>query len=279
MIQRLDHHHGGALAHDESVTIAIERTRRPHRLLAEAGRQRASRREAPEADLVERRFGAAGEDDIRLAGPDHAHRIADRLHTRGTGRHGTAERPAEPVLDRNLAGCQVGQEERNGERRQAPHAARLADSHRLRQAGKSADARGHDGSGPLALLLRFRRPSCFGERLVRGDHRHLDEAVHLPQFLVRHRALGIEAAFRIFGHVLDGPADLGGQLTGDIVAEAAKPGAPADQALPHQFLPTTQWRHNANTGYHHSKRHLTFLSLTGTSRATSLKPFIFRHTC
>src|SRR6478609_10707477 len=61
VLKRLDHHHAGALAHDETVAIAVIGTRGALRLIVEVGGQRPAGCEAGNGQAAHRRFGTSGE--------------------------------------------------------------------------------------------------------------------------------------------------------------------------------------------------------------------------
>ena len=121
VLELLDHHHAGALAHDETVAIAVIGARCALGLIVEIGRERPAGSEAGDCQTAHGRFGAASEHHIGIAERDQPRGIADGMRTRRAGGDHGMVRTFQPMLDRDIAGREIDQASRNEER---AHAAR-----------------------------------------------------------------------------------------------------------------------------------------------------------
>src|SRR5207237_967697 len=75
MLELLEYDDAACLAHHEPVTLAVERTTRPLRIVVAPG-ERAHRPEAGDPALVDRGLGAAAEHDVRPAAPHLVRAVA-----------------------------------------------------------------------------------------------------------------------------------------------------------------------------------------------------------
>ena len=85
VLQFLEHHHTGTLAHDEAVTVLVIGARPPGGLVVELGGQRLAGDEAGDADAADRRFGTTRHHDVGVIERDEARRVADRVRAGGAG--------------------------------------------------------------------------------------------------------------------------------------------------------------------------------------------------
>ena len=122
MLVDLEHHAARALAHDETVAIAIIGARGLLRPIVESGRKRLAGGKAGNADAVDRRFRAARDHDIGVFERDDARRIADRVRAGRTGRDDGMIGSLETMHDRDMAAREIDQAAGNEERRDAARA-------------------------------------------------------------------------------------------------------------------------------------------------------------
>ncbi len=90
MVQRFDHQHAGAFAHDETIAAGVEGAGGFFRPVAEAGGECARRRKATEADLVDAGLRAPADCHIGFTGADQAaprRRSPGRLRRRPSPAH------------------------------------------------------------------------------------------------------------------------------------------------------------------------------------------------
>ena len=180
VLELLEHEHGGGLAHHEPVALVVERARRMLRIVV-APRERAHRVEAGDADLGDRRLGAAGEHHVRAAEADRVHRVADR-HVRRRARGALAhQRPLRPELDRDPACAHVRNDRRDRERAHAVGAAREQHVVALLVGLQPADARRDRRAEPRGVGGDL--DAGVGLGLARRGDDHLREAVHAPRGL------------------------------------------------------------------------------------------------
>ena len=112
VLERLDHDDPAALAEDEPVAVAVERARGVLRVVVPL-RQRAHVAEGGDAHRPDRRLGAAGEDDVALAGLDQPERVVERDHRRRAGGDLGHHRAGQPVLHRQHAGAHRARQRRD----------------------------------------------------------------------------------------------------------------------------------------------------------------------
>ena len=106
VVELLEHDAACAFAHDETIAIAVIRTRGLLRPVVEARRQGAAGAKARQRKAIDRQFGAAGDHHIGVAKRDQPAGVADRVRA---GRAGGDDRviwALEIVGDRNLAAQQ-----------------------------------------------------------------------------------------------------------------------------------------------------------------------------
>src|SRR5213078_1393777 len=82
------------LGDDEAVAAGVERAARALGLVVEAGRERAHRAEAPDAEQAHRRLGAARQHDVLPAVADQHGALADGVRPRGASARGRVVRAA-----------------------------------------------------------------------------------------------------------------------------------------------------------------------------------------
>ncbi len=116
MLKGFDHQQARALAHDKTVTPAVERPRRALRGVVVTARECPRCRKTGQTDAVDAGFRAATHSNVRFAGADQARRIANRLNTRGARRHRRTQRPLEAVLNGYVTCREIDQKRRNGKR-------------------------------------------------------------------------------------------------------------------------------------------------------------------
>ena len=155
------------------------------------GDEPAHRAEAGEDEGDDRRLGAAGEHDVRLAAADRRRCLADR----GRARRARGDRrevlPLEAELDRDLPARRVDEHGRDEERRDAVGAALGEDLLLLRDRRDAADRRpDEDPDARCVDVLESR----VVPRLLRGGDGEQDVAVHPPRLLRRDEVAGVEAA-------------------------------------------------------------------------------------
>ena len=135
----LEHHDGGALAHDEAVAAGVVGPRGGGDVVV-AGGQGLHLREAGERQRVDRGLGATGDDDVGATRADHVVARAHRLRAGGAGRDGGVGAGARAELERDVAGRGVRHEHRDGEREDPAHALLLEDVPLVEQGPHAADA-------------------------------------------------------------------------------------------------------------------------------------------
>jgi len=85
MLELLEHDDRAGFTHDEPVASRVERPTRPGRVVVPP-REGAHGTEAGDADLVDRRLGAAAEHHLGSAEPDVVQALPDRHVGRRAGR-------------------------------------------------------------------------------------------------------------------------------------------------------------------------------------------------
>src|SRR5262245_48670492 len=138
--QFLDDQNAGSPTHDETVPRGVEGPRGAIRCFVEPGGQGTGGGKTTETDDIHAGFGSAAQGDVGFIGADETRRITDRLDAGRTSRYWRAERTFEALADRDLTCCEIDQEGRYCERRQAADAAPVDRTHCFGNGGESADA-------------------------------------------------------------------------------------------------------------------------------------------
>jgi hypothetical protein len=235
MLELFEHHDAGALAHDETVAVAVIGTRcRSRRVVAAVESALQAANPASEIRLI---GASAPPATITSASPSAINRLASPM----------ACAPVEQAVTtawfgpRSLCGSrpgpsQVDQASGNEERR---NAARTA-SRRVyppRRCLRSRRYRSRSARRSRSGLHRFAgcQPASF-ERLVGGRHAEQDEGIDLALFLGLHPVVGIEGAV--------GPSDRrepAGDLRGHVAdiefGDAGRAAFAGDQAGPGISVP------------------------------------------
>src|SRR2546429_6566888 len=131
MLQLFNDEDTGAFAHDETIAVAVEGAGSTRWRFVEARRRGPGSGEAAEAHQIDAGFRAAANRNVDFSGSDETCGIADRLHARGAGGDRRTDRPLEAVADRDMAGREICEKGRHGERREAPHSALISGADRL----------------------------------------------------------------------------------------------------------------------------------------------------
>ena len=194
VLERLEHHDAGALAHHKAVAILVVGARGALRRVVEAGRQRAAGNEARHADARDRRFRAARHHHVGVAERDQPRGVADGMRPGRAGGHHRMVRPLQPMRDRHIAGGEIDQPAGNEERRHPARPALLQHDGGFRDSGEAADAGADHHAGVDLVLIARGLPTGIGQRLRRRAHRKDDEVVDLALLLRLHPLVGIEAA-------------------------------------------------------------------------------------
>ena len=244
MIVLFEHHSARALAHHESVAIAVVRPRGAFGCLIESGRQRPARGKAGERDAVDRRFRAAGHHHVGIAERDQSSGVADGVSTgRAGGDHGVIG-PLQRMRDRHVTRREIDDPAGDEERRHSARAAVAQNQRGFRDAFDSADAGADQDTARDLLLVLVRMPVGIVERLLRRAHGIKDEVVDLALLLRLHPMIGIEGAASAVtaGNLA---ADLAGNV-GDIeFFDASDPALRGEQALPRRLDTAGERRHHA----------------------------------
>src|SRR5438094_591302 len=106
------------------VAAGVERAARALGLVVEAGRGRAHRAEAPDAEQAHWRLGAARQHDVLASVADQHGALADGMRARGAGAGRRVVRPARPDPQRDVSRGHVGDERRDEEGRDPAEVAR-----------------------------------------------------------------------------------------------------------------------------------------------------------
>jgi hypothetical protein len=117
-----------------------------------AARQCPRCRETGKADPVDRRLRPAAHGNIRFAGADQSRRIANRLNPGGARSHRRAQRALQAVLNRHVAGCEIDQKRRDGERRQTPRTTAIGCANSVGNRAETTDTRPDDRRGTLLVF-------------------------------------------------------------------------------------------------------------------------------
>ena len=178
MLVFLEHHDAGALAHDEAVAVLVLGPRGAFGgvSLKPVDSARAGG-EAGDAEAADRRLGAAGDHHVGVVERDQPRRVADRVRAGRAGRDDRVVRALEAVADRDMAGGEVDQADRDEERRDrgaGPFSCSVIDA--VVDAVQAADARADHDAGALALLVGCRASSPKSSTAcVAARHREEDE--------------------------------------------------------------------------------------------------------
>ena len=243
----LEHQDAGALAHHKTVAGLVPGTGGARRVVVEAGRQGAGRREAGEAETADRRLGAAAHHDIGVVQHDEARRVADRMRAGRAGGHDGVVRPLEAVADRDVAGSEVDQAGRDEEWRDAARAALREQKGAVGDAGQSANTGADHDAGALAFLFVGRVPAGIVDGLRGGPHRKDDELVHAALVLWRDPIIGVEQA-RGFVAARHLPRDARGQVRHIEGLDRADPRYAGQEAAPYLIEPDAERRHEPHAG-------------------------------
>ena len=179
LFERFEDADDRALAEDEAVAVAVEGARGARRLVV-APRERLHVGQAGNPQRRDVRFGAAGQDQLRLAAEQQLAAVDEGVDAARAGCQGSDRRAAQPELDRNLAGGHVAGHHRHEERRDAARTA-IVEHMRLVGDRRHAAAAGVDHRGDaLGVVLRQLQPGVGGGQPC-GGHRELREARHPPR--------------------------------------------------------------------------------------------------
>jgi hypothetical protein len=217
----LQHDHAGALAEDESVASLVVGTARSLRLVV-ALRQRHHVGERGQRQRVDGSLGAAGDDDVRAAVPDHVQPVGERLRTRGTGADRRVDAGPGAELQTHVRRGTVRHEHRD---RQRGHPAWAGVAQRVvvgQQGGDPADARRTHHAQPVAVDL-LTVEAGVGPRLLAGDDGKLPGAVEAARLNPREHFFGLDG---------DPRSDAHGKIGRPVLGEGADAGAAGHEGFP-----------------------------------------------
>ena len=247
VLELLEHHDAGALAHHEAVAILVIGARGPRRLVVEAGRQRAAGREARDRDPVDRRFRAAGDHHVGVVERDQPRRVADRMRAGRAGRDDRVVGALEAVRDRHVAGREIDQAARDEERRHPARPLLLEDDRGLGDALEAADARADHHAGGDLLLFGLGLAAGILDRLRGSAHGVGDELVDLALLLGLHPLVGIVGAV-VAVAARNEAGDLAGQV-GDLeLLDAARAALAGEEARPRRLDTAAERRDHSQSG-------------------------------
>ena len=211
MLELLDHHHAGALAHDEAVAVAVVRPRGLLRLVVEIRGQRPAGGKARNGKPAHRRFRAPRQHHVRIAESDEPRGIADGMRAGRASGDDRMVRALQPVLDGYVAGGKIDEPARNEEGAHPSRPLVGKQKRGLLDPLEAADPGADQHARANLVLIGSRFPAGIGQRLGRGAHRKDDEVVDLPLLLGLHPIIGIERAVAAIA-----ARDLAGDLAGEI---------------------------------------------------------------
>ncbi|EGJ77648.1 putative 3-oxoacyl-ACP synthase II [Streptomyces sp. Tu6071] len=241
----LQDHDTGTLAEHEAVTGRVEGARGALGVLVVLG-HRHHVGEGGDGQRVDRRLGAARDDDVGTARTDHLDPVADRLGARGTGGDGGVDPGAGVDGETHVGGGPVGHEHRHGVRGDAAYALLLQHVVLVQEGRHAADAGGDHGAEAVGVdrgvLTGLGGETGVLPRLVGRDQRELGRAVQFPRLRARQDLAGLDE---------DAGGDLDRQLLGPLLGEGADAGAAGEQAVPGRLRVATQRCGCADTGDDH----------------------------
>ena len=205
VLEFFEDHRTAAVGGDESITIAIPRSRRLGGTVV-ALRKRLGLREATDAESRRRHFAAACDDDVSVAVLDRPEAETDRVGRGGARRDDPEIRPLETVADRQVPRNHVDDRGRNEKRRDLARSVGRQEGVVLGFDGReSTDTRAGDDPATLDIMLAEVDPG-MGHGLDARRHAVVHELVHATGFFRRDVVTDREAAH--------GTADTGGEGAG-----------------------------------------------------------------
>src|SRR5205823_5803866 len=118
VLELFDNGNARPFAHDEAVTVAIERTGRALRLVV-ATAKRSHRGKSGETEFDDGSFGTASQKNIGVAKLNYPPRFTDRIVRRRTRSDDAHVRSAQTEFHRDHAAGHIADQHRNGERRRS----------------------------------------------------------------------------------------------------------------------------------------------------------------
>src|SRR3990170_3744919 len=210
VLELLEHQHRRALGHHEAVAGRVERSRRHGwvvfpRVGVLRRPERAHLPEPGEGERHEVRLGPGTEHDVGLAADDGLHRLADGMAAGRAGADHGHVRSAQPVLDRDLAGCGIGEHVRKEERRHAARTTLIERLLALQQDADAADARPEHHAEPVGVDVAVHtavlaEEAGIAKRLPGRGNGEVHVAVMAPRILGLHVVAGLES-FDLAGDV------------------------------------------------------------------------------
>ncbi len=242
MLLRFEDGDAGPFGEDEAAALKVERPAGLPRLLVVAG-ERAHVGEAGDRGGRQAALGAAGDHDIDFAALDHVDGVDKGLDAGRAGCDGGHCRAMDPELHRHLATRHVRREEGDQERAD-PLGALLREGVDLVLDRRDATAAGVDHDANAVGVLISDLEIRLLQRLARGGHGELREAVHAAGGLEVHELLGHEVR------------DLAGD--GDVESgrveslNRADAGTTLGQTRPERVAADPQRADRAHTGHYNS---------------------------
>src|ERR1700743_2565582 len=223
-----------AFAHNEAVPVPVEGPGGPGGGFVEARRKCTRCGDPAETDKINAGFSAATNCNVCLSGLDQTCGIADCLYACSARGDGCSDRALETVSNGDMAGCEVCQERRNGERRESTYSPLVRRANRLRNRWKTADAGCDHCSCPFQCMRLDRRPSRLCDGLRSREQGATNEAIHLPLIFARCCQIRIEAPLGIIRCARDEPCDTSGEGCRPRW-QSCEPRPSGEQSWPDQF--------------------------------------------
>src|SRR5208337_4108298 len=243
MLVLLKDKNSSALAHHESITVAIERSRRLLGLII-TGTHRPHRAKPGYSKAANYGFRPTREKDVRVPVTDHAPGFSDRVCSGCAGGDDREIGPLEAILHRDQAARHVYDHHRDHEWRDARSTLVHENRMLILEALKAADTAPHKHSKSGAIDLLQIQASIFDGEFSRR-HRQLCKSIGAPNVL---RILEIQRRIKIW--YLTRNVAIKGR--GVELGNLANTTLAIHQVFPKRFQIASDWRNNSNTAYNDS---------------------------
>jgi hypothetical protein len=134
-----------------------------------------------------------------------------------------------------------------GDRRRTPLAAVVSAACII--AGKPPTPESNDRCRPLKLHFRGWPPLSLADRLLCGENRHLDEAIHLLPILVGDEPSRVKSCFRIVIDRRNHAAYFRGNIGHQSIGQSSDPGSTGNETVPDSFDTTTKRGDDPHSSY------------------------------